>query len=27
VIPSDFWQQLRHEGLIPAEAPIPGEAA
>ena len=27
VIPSDFWQQLRHEGLIPAEAPIPAEAA
>jgi D-threo-aldose 1-dehydrogenase len=25
VIPTAFWQQLRHEGWIPAEAPIPGE--
>ena len=25
VIPSDFWRQLRHEGWIPAQAPIPGE--
>ena len=27
VIPSDLWQQLRHEGWIPAEAPIPGKTS
>jgi D-threo-aldose 1-dehydrogenase len=27
VIPADFWQQLRHEGWIPAEAPTPGALA
>lgn len=26
VIPLGFWQQLRHEGWIPPEAPIPGDA-
>lgn len=25
VIPPTFWQQLRHEGWIPPEAPVPGE--
>ncbi len=24
-IPADFWQQLRHEGRIPPEAPVPGD--
>ncbi len=27
VIPAGFWQQLRHEGWIPAEAPTPGALA
>ena len=27
VIPDAFWQQLRHEGWLPAEAPVPGEKA
>ena len=27
VIPAAFWQQLRHEGWLCAEAPVPGEAA
>lgn len=27
VIPTDFWLQLRHEDLIPAEAPTPEKAA
>lgn len=26
VIPADFWQQLRHEGWLPPEAPVPSEA-
>lgn len=26
-IPLDFWQQLRHEGWIPPEAPVPGDTA
>jgi D-threo-aldose 1-dehydrogenase len=26
VTPPAFWQQLRHEGWIPPEAPVPGEA-
>lgn len=24
-IPTDFWQQLRHEGWIPSAAPVPGD--
>jgi lipid-A-disaccharide synthase-like uncharacterized protein len=27
VIPAGFWQQLRHEGWILAEAPTPGALA
>jgi D-threo-aldose 1-dehydrogenase len=26
-IPSAFWRDLRTEGLLPAAAPVPGEAA
>lgn len=26
-IPADFWQQLRHEGWIPQDAPIPVESS
>jgi D-threo-aldose 1-dehydrogenase len=24
-VPAAFWQELRHTGLLPAEAPVPGE--
>jgi len=24
-IPEDFWSELRHEGLVPGDAPVPGE--
>jgi D-threo-aldose 1-dehydrogenase len=26
-IPAEFWSELKHEGLIRAEAPVPGADA